>query len=141
MNEVGTDDFGFVDRSQVKLLIWMDGGEASLAGPATDNLAWVVQIIYSLAAQWQDQEPQQVASMPNIYGDDCLDCTRKELAIVVYNAHDVIVERGEIFPGSGLSSYYIDVAGIRKHETEWVIEQLHELATGIEQQEGFDHVI
>ena len=137
----GPDHDGFVDRSQVKLLIWIDNGNASIAGPAIDNLPWVVRILYSLAAQWQPQEPQNTPPMPAPPDDDWLDCTDKDVAVVIYHAHDVIVEKDEIFPGSGLSSYYIDVAGRRKHETEWVVSQLEELAAGIEAQEGFDHAI
>lgn len=133
---------GFVDREEVRLLVWFDGEEASIAGPAVDDLPWVAKALYAVANQWHPQEEQDVPPMPpqSDHGS-VLDCTSKDLAVVVFKTHTVVVKHGEIFPNSGLASYDLEVAGRRRHDTEWAVTMLSCLAMSIEQQGGFDHVI
>ena len=140
---MGTDEQGFVDREQVRLLVWFENGSAAIAGPAVDNLKWVAKTLYTIARQWTPQAPQDVPPMPvqDYVDDDWLDCTAKDVAVVLYNHHEIVVERDEIFPGSGLATHYLDVAGRRRHETDWVIDALESLAMSIEQRDGFDFVI
>lgn len=132
---------GFLDKSAVRLLVWFENDEAALAGPAVDNLKWVVKALYAVANQWEPQDVQSTPPMPRGHGENALDCTQKDLAIVVLNEHTVVVEKGEVFPNSGLTSYRMEVAGRRMHETEWVIQTLIDLAHSIEHREGFDYVL
>ncbi|MEI7780341.1 MAG: hypothetical protein WCJ18_00275 [Planctomycetota bacterium] len=129
---------GFVEREQVRLLVWFEDEGAAIAGPATEDLSWVVRALHGMARQWPIQEPQNVPPMPiqEQPDEDWMDCTTKDVAIVVYKDFDVVVERGEVFQGSGLASYYLEVAGRRRHETEWVKQMLKNLALTIERQEG-----
>lgn len=138
MPEAYGNGAGFIDRDQVKLLVWFDNEEAAVAGPAIDNLPWVVRALQSLARQWQPQERQDVPPMPVPETPDFLDCTTKDLAVVIYKEHQVVVEKDEVFPGSGLASYYIDVAGRRRHDTEWAVARLDDLALSIEYGKGYD---
>ena len=134
----GPDEAGIVQRDHIRLLVWLDGDEAAVAGPAVDNRPWVVRAIRTVAREWRAQEPQSQGCSPPSSGE-FLDCTKKELAVIIYHHHQMVVERGEIFPGSGLASHYIDVAGYRRHETEWVVARLDDLAHCIEHEEGFDY--
>jgi hypothetical protein len=132
---IGPDELGLVDREQIKLLVWIDGENAAVAGPVINDRAWVVRAIRAITREWPAQQEQQTHPRPQ--GDYYLDCTTKELAVVIYNAHDIVAERDEIFPGSGLASHYIDVAGYRRHETGWAIDRLADLANDIEHEEGW----
>lgn len=133
---------GFIDRDQVQLLVWFDGEEASIAGPAIDHLGWTVRALRALASQWCQQDVQDSPPMPPPGdGDDWMDCTAKDLAVVIFKDHTVIAKKGEIFPNSGLATYPLEVAGRRRHETEWVTAVLEGLANSIEQREGFDFVL
>lgn len=134
---IGPDESGLVDRDQVRLLVWIDQDEAAVAGPSVGDRAWVVRAIRALSRQWEPQTEQVRLPIPPPVGVEYLDCTRKELAVIVYNSHHVVVERDEIFPGSGLASHYIDVAGYRRHETDWAKDRLDDLAYSIEQEEGY----
>ena len=131
----GPDETGLVDRDQIKLLVWLDGEDATVAGPVVTDTEWVVRAIRAVTREWPVQEQQQPRRYP--VGNDYLDCTAKELAVIIYNHHNVIAERGEVFSGSGLASHYIDVAGYRRHETDWAISSLSDLADDIEQQKGY----
>ena len=135
---MGPNESGLVDRDQIRLLVWIDGDDAAVAGPVIGDRGWVVRAIRAVAKEWRVQEKQESRPVPV---GDYLDCTAKELAVVIYNSHQVVVERGEIFPGSGLASHYIDVAGYRRHETDWAIESLDDLAQRIEQEEGYVYEI
>ena len=140
MSDINMGD-GFIDRDQVQLLVWFEGEEAAIAGPAVDHLNWTVRALRALASQWCQQEVQDVPPMPPVGDEDALDCTEKDLAVVIFRDHTVIAQRGEIFPNSGLASYPLEVAGRRRHDTEWVTRVLEGLADSIEQREGFDHVL
>ena len=124
----------FVDCDDVRLLVWLDGPEAAIAGPAVENLPWCVGAIRSLVSQWIPMREQNVPPLTEVT-TDCLDCTAKDVAVVIMNAHDVIVECGEIFPNSGLASHHICIAGTRRHETQWVTQALRSLADAIAEQD------
>ena len=131
---------GFIDREEVRLLVWFEHGEASIAGPAIDAPKWVVKALRGVARQWVRQEPQNSPPMPTPGADDdWLDCTKKDLAVVVFNNHTVVVKKDEIFPGSGLASYRVEVAGRRRHECDWAMSVLESLADTIEE-EGLEDV-
>lgn len=135
---LGPDADGFIDREQVHLLVWIDGDEAAVAGPAVGNKDWVVRAIRAVSRQWLPQEELRPRTAPLSPGD-YLDCTQKELAVIIYNHHQVVVERDEIFPGSGLASHFLDVSGYRRHETEWAVARLDDIAHCIEHEEGYDY--
>jgi len=123
----------FIDREEVKLLVWLDNDDAAIAGPAVRNLKWVAGTIRSLANQWVPHDPQTAEPMPTPgEDDDWLDCTVKDVAVVIFKEHDVVVDRNEVFPDSGLASHYIQVSGRRRHETEWVVASLRQLADSLE---------
>lgn len=129
----------FIDRDEVKLLVWLDQDDAAIAGPAVRNLKWVAGTIRSLANQWVPHGPQSTLPMPTpVDGEDWLDCTVKDVAVVIFKEHDVVVERNEVFPDSGLASHYIQVSGRRRHETEWVVASLKQLADSLELEVGDD---
>lgn len=135
---LGPDADGFIDRDQVHMLVWVDGDEAAVAGPAVGDRGWVVRALRAVSRQWLPQDELRPSYEPPQPGD-YLDCTKKELAVIIYKHHDVVVERGEIFPDSGLASHYLDVSGYRRHETQWAVERLDDLAHWIEHEEGFDY--
>jgi hypothetical protein len=136
---IGADESGLVDREQIRLLVWIDGEDAAVAGPVIGDKGWVVRALRAVAREWTVQEKQRpLTHRPE---GDYLDCTAKELAVVIYNSHQVIVERDEIFVGSGLASHYIDIAGYRRHETDWAIDRLDDLAHRIEHEEGYQYEI